>query len=167
MLTFLPEQLSCVTIAERSIEAIQRWPDNLETRIIRRMWTTLTHIMSCSITLVLALLFKSQCALTHDLAKIRRYVSFAKQFISQEEQHSSIARRGVRLLNALMNLEECSEYSMDLEADIGDMVRRVAAADGEDIDIHTTASHQFGFPNGQGFWEAFIGEPPASDFAAV
>ncbi|KAF4502595.1 hypothetical protein FAGAP_1181 [Fusarium agapanthi] len=88
-------QLSCVTIAERSIEAFQRWPDGLEARICRRLWTTLSYMISCSIILLFALLFKARNALTHDWERLRAFVEFGKNFLRKEEQASSIARRGV------------------------------------------------------------------------
>ncbi|KAJ3526429.1 hypothetical protein NM208_g11195 [Fusarium decemcellulare] len=150
---FAFSQLSCIAIAERSIESIQRWPDTLESRISRRMWTTLTHVVSCCITLVFALLFKSQNALTYDSTKVRRYIEFGKDFISQEEQFSSIARRGVKLLTALMNLEGCSDHSLDIEADIGDIVRRVATTDDGSLELSAAEAHQVVFPGSQDFWE--------------
>ncbi|KAF5011701.1 hypothetical protein FDECE_2210 [Fusarium decemcellulare] len=139
-------KLSCIAIAERSIESIRRWPDTLESRISRRMWTTLTHVVSCCITLVLALLFKSENALTYDSTKIRQYIEFGKDFISQEGQFSSIARRGVKLLTALMNLEDCSDHSLDIEADIGDIVRRVATTDDGSLELSAAEAHQVVFP---------------------
>lgn len=131
------------------------------------MWTTLTHVISCAIVLAFALLFKSQNALTHDLARIRRYVDFCRSFISQEAQTSSIARRGVKLLSALTNLEQRSEYSVDPEADIGDMMRRFAVADDHGIDINAVEANQVVLPYGQEFWESFMGEPLAGEFSCV
>ncbi|RSL92359.1 hypothetical protein CEP52_013847 [Fusarium oligoseptatum] len=157
-------KLSCIAIAERSIESIQRWPDTLESSISRRMWTTLTHVVSCCITLVFALLFKSQNALTYDAAKIRRYIEFGRNFIGQEERFSSIARRGVKLLTALMNLEGCSGFSLDIEADIGDIVRRVAAADDGNLEPSAAEAHQVVFPGSQDPWENFMRDTLAGEF---
>ncbi|KAF5684567.1 hypothetical protein FCIRC_3910 [Fusarium circinatum] len=152
-------QLSCVTIAERSIEAFQRWPDCLEARICRRMWTTLSYMISCSITLLFALLFKARNALTHDWERLRAYVEFVKTFLSKEEQGSSIARRGVRLLGALMELERTSGFSSDIEVAIGDTIRRVALADDDGVEVNPGEGHQMAFPYGQDLWESLMRDP--------
>ncbi|KAG7409084.1 putative transcription factor lepB [Fusarium oxysporum f. sp. rapae] len=152
-------QLSCVTIAERSIEAFQRWPDCLEARICRGMWTTLSYMISCSITLLFALLFKTQNALTHDLERLRAYVEFGKDFLGKEVQASSIARRGVRLLGALMELERTSGFSSDIEADIGDTIRRVALADDDGVEANPGEGYQMVFPYGQDLWESLMRDP--------
>ncbi|RSM02933.1 hypothetical protein CDV31_010674 [Fusarium ambrosium] len=157
-------KLSCIAIAERSIDSIQRWPDTLESSISRRMWTTLTHVISCCITLVFALLFKSQNALTYDAAKIRRYIEFGRNFIGQEERFSSIARRGVKLITALMNLEGRSDFSLDIEADIGDIVRRVAAADDGNLEPSAAEAHQVVFPGSQDPWENFMRDTLGGQF---
>ncbi|KAF5981876.1 hypothetical protein FCOIX_4015 [Fusarium coicis] len=152
-------QLSCVTIAERSIEAFQRWPDCLEARICRRMWTTLSYMISCSITLLFALLFKAQNALTHDWERLSAYVEFGKNFLGQEAETSSIARRGARLLSALMELERTSGLSSDIEADIGDTIRRVALADDNGVEASAGEGYQMVFPYGQDLWESLMRNP--------
>ncbi|KAF4954317.1 hypothetical protein FGADI_5340 [Fusarium gaditjirri] len=152
-------QLSCVTIAERSIEAFKRWPDCLETRICRRMWTTLSYMISCSITLLFALLFKAQNTLTHDVERLRAYVEFGKDFLGKEAQASSIARRGDRLLGALMELERTSGFSSDIEADIGDTIRRVALADDDGVEANPGEAYQMAFPYGQDLWESLMRDP--------
>ncbi|KAI1073163.1 hypothetical protein LB507_010763 [Fusarium sp. FIESC RH6] len=150
---FAFSQLSCVTIAERSIEAFQKWPDCLEARICRRMWTTLSYVISCCITLCFALLFKAQNRLTHDFDRMHGYIKWGKEFIAKEEQTSSIARRGVRLLTALMDLGQSVQFSVDIEADIGSTIRRVALADENSAEAE---GYQIVFPYGQELWESLM-----------
>ncbi|KAG9498132.1 hypothetical protein J7337_011027 [Fusarium musae] len=159
LLMSIAQKLSCVTIAERSIEAFQRWPDCLEARICRRMWTTLSYMISCSITLLFALLFKAQNALTHDWERLRAYVEFGKKFLGKEAETSSIARRGARLLSALMELERTSGFSSDIEADIGDTIRRVALVDDDGVEASTGEGYQMVFPCGQDLWESLMRDP--------
>ncbi|KAG5753148.1 hypothetical protein H9Q72_003819 [Fusarium xylarioides] len=156
-------QLSCVTIAERSIEAFQRWPDCLEARICCRMWTTLSYMISCSITLLFALLFKTQNTLTQDWERLRAYVEFGKKFLGKEAQASSIARRGVRLLGALTELERTSGFSSDIEADIGDTIRRVALADDDGVEANLGEVYQMVFPYGQDLWESLMRDTTESE----
>lgn len=137
--------------------AVREWPDSAEVRVARRMWTTLTHVISCSVTLIFALLFKNENLLVYDAEKLRALVAFAKDFLREEEQVSSIAGRGVKLISALMDLEHWSEYSVDIEADMGEMMRRVAASDDR-----TQDSNRAGLPSlvcpplGQDFWESLL-----------
>ncbi|KAF5592376.1 hypothetical protein FPCIR_5697 [Fusarium pseudocircinatum] len=159
LLMSIAQKLSCVNIAEQSIEAFQRWPDCLEARICRRMWTTLSYMISCSITLIFALLFKTQNPLTHDWDRLRAYIEFGKDFLGKEAQRSSIARRGVRLLSALMELERTSGFSSDIEVDIGDTIRRVALADVDGIEANLGEGYQMVFPYGQDLWESLMRDP--------
>ena len=117
------------------------------------MWTTLSYVISCCITLCFASLFKAQNKLTHDFDRIHGYVKWGKEFIAKEEQTSSIARRGVRLLTALMGLEQSLQFSVDIEADIGDTIRHVALADENSAEAE---GYQIVFPYGQELWESLI-----------
>lgn len=123
------------------------------------MWTTLSYMISCSITLLFSLLFKAQNALTHDWDRLRGYVEFGKDFLGKEAQASSIARRGVRLLGALMELERTSEFSSDIEADIGHTIRRVALADDDGVETNPGEGYQMVFPYGQDLWESLMRDP--------
>ncbi|KAJ4111488.1 hypothetical protein NW768_011842 [Fusarium equiseti] len=81
------------------------------------------------------------------------YVKWGKEFIAKEEQTSSIARRGVRLLTALMDLEQSLQFSVDIEADIGDTIRSVALADEDSAEVE---GYQIVFPYGQELWESLM-----------
>nr|RBQ93943.1 hypothetical protein FVER53263_13362 [Fusarium verticillioides] len=117
------------------------------------------HSLNCSITLLFALLFKAQNALTHDWERLRAYVEFGKKFLGKEAETSSIARRGARLLSALMELERTSGFSSDIEADIGDTIRRVALADDDGVEASTGEGYQMVFPYGQDLWESLMRDP--------
>ncbi|KAF5650662.1 transcriptional regulatory [Fusarium sp. NRRL 25303] len=118
-----------------------------------------TRFLSCSITLLFALLFEAKNALTHDWERLRAYVEYGKDFIGKEVHVSSIARRGVRLLSALMELERTSKFSPDIEADIGDTIRRVALADDDGVEANPGEAYQMVFPYGQDLWESLMRDP--------
>lgn len=120
-------------------------------------------MISCSITLLLALLLKAQNALTHDWERLRAYVEYGKEFIGKEVQVSSIAKRGVRLLSALMELERTSKFSSDIEADIGDTIRRVALADDDGVEANPGEGYQMVFPYGQDLWESLMRDPTEAE----
>ncbi|RKL19322.1 hypothetical protein BFJ68_g3596 [Fusarium oxysporum] len=102
---------------------------------------------------------QAQNALTHDWDRLRGYVEFGKDFLGKEAQASSIARRGVRLLGALMELERTSGFSSDIEADIGDTIRRVALAEDDGVEANPGEGYQMVFPYGQDLWESLVRDP--------
>uniref|UniRef100_A0A0D2YDY2 Zn(2)-C6 fungal-type domain-containing protein n=1 Tax=Fusarium oxysporum (strain Fo5176) TaxID=660025 RepID=A0A0D2YDY2_FUSOF len=109
--------------------------------------------------LLMSIAQKAQNALTHDWDRLRGYVEFGKDFLGKEAQASSIARRGVRLLGALMELERTSGFSSDIEADIGDTIRRVALAEDDGVEANPGEGYQMVFPYGQDLWESLMRDP--------
>ncbi|KAG7139569.1 hypothetical protein HYQ45_003477 [Verticillium longisporum] len=149
-------QMSCLAIVERALTAIQAWPDTTETRIARRMWTTLTQVVSCSVNLVFALVFKDENTLMYDASKIRNLLSFTKDFLQREEHVSSIAARGVKLIGALADLERWSEGPKDIEEEMGRIVRQFAASDGRGHGMVQAEAQQIVFPPlSQDVWDIF------------
>lgn len=108
-----------------------------------------------------AVLFKKENAFVHDFDKLRRHVQFACELLQREEHASSIAHRGVRILTALLHLEESSERSEDIEAEIGNAIRCVAAEDGRIEDLNMSSIHQIVFP--QEIWQKFINDYTATE----
>lgn len=61
-------------------------------------------------------------------------------------------------------MEGCSDFSLDIEADIGDIVRRVAAADDGNLELGAAEAHQLVFPGSQDLWESFMRDTLAGEF---
>ncbi|KAG7127134.1 Agnestins biosynthesis cluster transcription factor AgnL11 like protein [Verticillium longisporum] len=149
-------QMSCLAIVERALTAIQAWPDTTETRIARRMWTTLTQVVSCSVNLVFALVFKNENPLMYDVSKLRNLLSFTKDFLQREEHASSIAARGVKLIGALADLERWPEGPKDIEEEMGRLVRQFAASDGRGHGMVQAEAQGIVFPPlSQDVWDIF------------
>ncbi|CAH0002540.1 unnamed protein product [Clonostachys byssicola] len=167
---FAYTQLSCVSLAERSIRMVEQWENTLDFEIVKRMWTTPTQTITCCITILFALMFRFKHPLTYDYQKLREYVNIGRAFIRELEPRSSIARRGARLLDALIGIDHTSTDSEDIELEIGDVIRRVAIAEnsaetGDQISAGT---------NEQGdeldileLWDEFIGETDLRIFEGV
>src|SRR5687767_7263286 len=140
---------------------IENWPDEPEFRITRRMWTTSQHVITCSMILIFASIFRSENALTYDSQQLRHYAQVGRDFIRDDEPLSSIARRGARLLDALISFDATATDSLDIELEIRDMIRRVAIADGS----ATAASSQQSILSGvYELWIGFLGEADLSHF---
>ncbi|EEY18493.1 predicted protein [Verticillium alfalfae VaMs.102] len=149
-------QMSCLAVVERALNAVQAWPDTTETRIARRMWTTLTQVVSCSVNLVFALIYKKQNPLMYDVSKLRNLLSFTKDFLQREQHASSIAARGVKLIGALADLERWPEGPKDIEEEMGRLVRQFAASDGRGHGMVQAEAQQIVFPPlSQDVWDIF------------
>ncbi|CAI6079997.1 unnamed protein product [Clonostachys chloroleuca] len=167
---FAYTQLSCMSLAERSIRMIEHWKNTLDFEIGKRMWTTPTQIITCCITMLYALLFRFKHPLTYDYQDLRECVSIGREFIRELEPRSSIARRGARLLDALIGFDHASTDSQDIELEIGDVIRRVAIAEnsaetGNQLSAGT--NEQQDELDLLELWDEFIGETDLRVFEGV
>jgi hypothetical protein len=58
-----------------------------------------------------------------------------------------------------MDLEKSSEFSADVEADIGNTIRQVVLADEDGAEANQTEGYQIVFPYWQDLWDSLMGEP--------
>jgi hypothetical protein len=72
--------------------------------------------------LIFASIFRSENALTYDSQQLRHYAQVGRDFIRADEPLSSIARRGAKLLDALISFDVTATDSLDIELDIRDMI---------------------------------------------
>lgn len=111
--------------------------------------------------LIFASIFRSENALTYDSQQLRHYAQVGRDFIRADEPLSSIARRGAKLLDALISFDVTATDSLDIELDIRDMIRRVAIVDRS----AATASSQQSILSGvYELWIGFLGEADLSHF---
>lgn len=149
---------------------IEQWENTLDFEIGKRMWTTPTQIITCCITMLYALLFRFKHPLTYDYQDLRECVSIGREFIRELEPRSSIARRGARLLDALIGFDHASTDSQDIELEIGDVIRRVAIAEnsaetGNQLSAGT--NEQQDELDLLELWDEFIGETDLRVFEGV
>ncbi|VUC25208.1 unnamed protein product [Clonostachys rosea] len=167
---FAYTQLSCMSIAERSIRMIEQWENTLDFEIAKRMWTTPTQIITCCITILFASMFRFKYPLAYDYENLRKCVEIGRAFIRELESRSSIARRGARLLDALMEFDHTSTDSQDIEFGIGDVIRRVAVAENS-AEVGNEApdggNEQQDEPNILELWDEFIGETDLGVFEGM
>ncbi|CAH0045305.1 unnamed protein product [Clonostachys solani] len=167
---FAYTQLSCMSMAERSIRMIEQWENTLDFEIAKRMWTTPTQIITCCITILFALMFRFKHPLTYDYQDLRECVNIGRAFPRELESRSSIARRGARLLDALIGFDHNSTDSQDIELEIGDVIRRVAVAENSaeiGNQVPDGSNEQQDEPNILELWDEFIGETDLRVFEGV
>lgn len=153
--------MSCLSVAERSLRMIEHWKDEADFRIARRMWTTVTHVITCCITIILALEYRPDHALTCDKDRLRHCLAVGIDFVRGCEASSSIARRGCRLLSALVDPDARRGASGDVDLDVGNVIRRVAMSEASPGAAEAEAE-----PTLLDIWGQFIGESDLGLFSA-
>ncbi|KAJ4296358.1 hypothetical protein N0V90_006403 [Kalmusia sp. IMI 367209] len=128
--TFAYTQHSCVAISERCIKDVEKWPSNAAARIEMKMWTVITHIITCCINLTFASIFRNENILLYDGPEMQRLSRIGREAIRPAEEWSSIARRGGVLLDALFDIENSICWSDQAQFKIEDIIKRVLQVDG-------------------------------------
>lgn len=149
---------------------IENWENTLDFEIAKRMWTTPTQIITCCITLLFALMFRFKHPLMYEYQDLRECINIGRAFIRELEPRSSIARRGARLLDALIGFDHTSTDSQDIELEIGDVIRRVAIAEnsaetGDEV-LDGTNEQQDELDILE-LWDEFVGETDLRVFEGV
>lgn len=91
-----------------------------------KMWTVITHIITCCVNLTFASMFREENILLYDGDKMQQLAKVGRQAIRPAEEWTSIARRGGALLDALFEIDgsHC-EYDKS-QFKIEDIIRRVS-----------------------------------------
>uniref|UniRef100_A0A8H7TPI4 Transcription factor domain-containing protein n=1 Tax=Bionectria ochroleuca TaxID=29856 RepID=A0A8H7TPI4_BIOOC len=142
---FAYTQLSCMSLAERSIRMIENWENTLDFEIAKRMWTTPTQIITCCITLLFALMFRFKHPLMYEYQDLRECINIGR-------------------------FDHTSTDSQDIELEIGDVIRRVAIAEnsaetGDEV-LDGTNEQQDELDILE-LWDEFIGETDLRVFEGV
>lgn len=95
------------------------------TRIASKMWTVLTHCISCSVLLLFALIFNRDHDLIYDSSEFRRLVLVGRNFISKMISWSTIATRGVKLIDVLLEFENAISQGQDVALGVEDVIAYV------------------------------------------
>ncbi|KAH7378229.1 hypothetical protein BKA66DRAFT_146951 [Pyrenochaeta sp. MPI-SDFR-AT-0127] len=126
---FAYTQQSCVAISQQCIKDIETWPSNSAARMALKMWTVLTHVITCCINLTFASMFRNENILLYDGAEMQRLAKVGRETIRPAEEWSSIARRGGALLDALFEIESSLFVSTHAQFNIEDIIKRVRQVD--------------------------------------
>jgi hypothetical protein len=94
-----------------------------------KMWTVITHLITCCVNLTFASIFRNENLLLYDGVEMQRLAHVGRELIRPVEDWSSIAKRGGRLLDVMFELEESIRSSTGTQFSIEDIVRKVSTMD--------------------------------------
>ncbi|CAM1508991.1 Fc.00g027300.m01.CDS01 [Cosmosporella sp. VM-42] len=118
-------RMSCVLIAQRCLRDIEAWPEDTSTMMITKMWTVITHTVSCSVILVFALIFNRDDYLMYDVPEMRRLALVGRNTISGMRAWSTIAERGVKTIDVLLEFEQAMAEGQGREFSVEDVIAHV------------------------------------------
>lgn len=144
-------QMSCLAVAERSIRLLKSWQENPGSELARNLWTVVTHTITCCVFLIFASIFRAKNTLLYDAERMRQLAVVGRQIVARVESNSSIARRGGRVLDLLLECDQRGQSSSGTSLSIEEIVKDVAETVNEDIDA-TFAKSQFHLPSTLDWW---------------
>lgn len=144
-------QMSCLAIAERSITLLKSWQENPGSELARKLWTVVTHTITCCVFLIFASIFRVRNALLYDAERMRQLAVVGRQIVARMESNSSIARRGGRVLDLLLERDARGQSSSGTSLSIEEIVKDVAGMVNEDVDP-TFSRSQFHLPSTLDWW---------------
>ena len=95
-----------------------------------KMWTVVTHLITCCVNLTFAFIFSGENILMYDGIELRRLAQVGRQVVRTVEEWSSIAKRGGKLLDILFELADELGQDGDAQFRIEHIIKRVSEVDG-------------------------------------
>ena len=120
---------SCLAICQRCIRDLLSWPLDSTARATLKMWTVITHIVTCCVNLTFASMFRHENLLLYDGAEMQHLARSAREIIRHVEEYSSIATRGGKLLDVLFELDTSILSSESSDFCIENIIQRVSQMD--------------------------------------
>lgn len=125
------------------------------TQIASKMWTVLTHCISCSVLLLFALIFNRDHDLIYDSSELRRLVLVGRNFISNMVPWSTIATRGVKLIDVLLEFENATSQGQDVALGVEDVIAYVRG-DNNTVISELPLEGDNGVNFGMEFWDSTL-----------
>ncbi|KAL4889433.1 putative C6 transcription factor [Aspergillus ambiguus] len=127
---FAYTKISCFPIMRQSLASITSLPDEPYSWIVRNMWTVNTHVLTATIWLLFELIFtKDGDPSLFDGREIRDLASRSSSFLQSNKGQSRIAKRGVSLINSLLETYESIERGDRKQFDLKHIMSRVERHD--------------------------------------
>ncbi|KAK1485029.1 hypothetical protein CCUS01_15362 [Colletotrichum cuscutae] len=122
----IAHKLSCLAIAERCILDQENWQNEPSTVPMRHMWTFSTHLVSCCIVLAVASIFRRENELSYDGSNVHGLAKIGRNMLQNLEFSSSIARRGVILIDTLLKFDDTNrDLAGEARLDLKTIVRKL------------------------------------------
>ncbi|QGA19014.1 hypothetical protein EYB26_006699 [Talaromyces marneffei] len=127
---FAYTKVSCLPIMRRSLATILSLPEGPYTSIVRSLWTVNTQVLTTVVWLLFELIFsRGTGPQLLDQKEIRGLSLKSSNFLQQNQTKSRIAKRGVSLINTLLELDRSVERGDDTEFNLQEIISRVEKND--------------------------------------
>lgn len=114
----------------RSLATLLSLPEDLYSSIVRSLWTVNTQILTTVVWLLFELIFsRGTGTQLLDATEIRDLAIKSSNFLQQNQVKSRIAKRGVSLINTLLELDSNVERGDDAEFNLKEIISRVEKND--------------------------------------
>jgi hypothetical protein len=123
---FAYTKLSCLSVARKSLQGIFSMPNDEHAWIARSMWTVNTQVVTAAIGIMFEILFVSdENESISNRTEMRELVQNCVNFLRKMQGRSTIAAKGVRLIDFLLNLDLDRTNGLRKQFEIGDIISYV------------------------------------------
>ncbi|KAL2823905.1 putative C6 transcription factor [Aspergillus cavernicola] len=127
---FAYTKVSCLPIMRRSLATILSLPDDPYSSIVRNMWTLNTHVLTAAVWLIFELIFtRDNNQQLFDDREIRDLAIKSSRFLEHNQSRSRIAKRGVSLINTLLEMDRSIERGDEKQFSLKDIIFHVESSD--------------------------------------
>ncbi|KAL2816736.1 putative C6 transcription factor [Aspergillus granulosus] len=132
---FAYTKLSCFPIMRRSLATVLSLPTHDPyTSIVRNIWTVNTHILTTAVWLLFELIFSRDAGITTLIdsgqeREIRDLARKASTFLHENQLQSRIAKRGVSLIDTLLDMDRAMETGDVRQFNLKDIIAHVESND--------------------------------------
>lgn len=124
------QQVSCLPIMRRHLSTFLSLPNSTNTHIVTNLWTANTQVLTAALWLLFELIFsREESARVYEAAEIRDLASKTCQFLRCNEHKSRIAKRGVTLIEMLLEIDQAVALGDQSQFSLQDIISRVVKSD--------------------------------------
>jgi len=106
--------------------------DDPYTPIARNLWTVNTQVLTAAVWLLFELIFSKESEPLLDPQEIRHLASRSLKFLHNNQQKSTIANRGVKLIESLLEIKGASESGTIEQFSLQEIISRAKLSDSQE-----------------------------------
>ncbi|KAJ5279600.1 C6 transcription factor [Penicillium angulare] len=126
----IAHKVSCLPIMRRHLTSFLSLPKTTHTHIVTNLWTANTQVLTAALWLLFELIFsREESAQIYEAKEIRELASRSLGFLRENQHKSRIAKRGVTLIESLLEIDQAITAGARKEFSLRDIISRVINSD--------------------------------------
>ncbi|KAJ5107212.1 C6 transcription factor [Penicillium angulare] len=126
----LAHKVSCLPIMRRHLASFLSLPKTTHAYIVTNLWTANTQVLTAALWLLFELIFsREESAQIYEAEEIRELASRSSDFLRANQHKSRIAKRGVTLIESLLEIDQAVTIGDGKEFSLRDIISRVVNSD--------------------------------------